>query len=51
MLAPRDRATMLTYAVLLLVTAAAWASMLWSPMGADEMAGTGMVIHSCGGMS
>ena len=44
MLAPRDRATMLTYAVLLLVTAAAWASMLWSPMDADEMAGTGMVM-------
>jgi len=42
--APRDRATTLTYAVLLLVTAAAWASMLWSPMGADEMAGTEMVM-------
>src|SRR5204863_3197 len=28
----------------LLVTAAAWASMLWSPMDADEMAGAGMVM-------
>ena len=44
MVAPRDRATTLTYAVLLLVTAGAWASMLWSPMDADEMAGTGMVM-------
>src|SRR5205814_662296 len=50
-LAPRDRATMLTYAVLLLVTAAAWASMLWSPMGADEMAGTGMVMAPSVGRS
>jgi len=43
-LATRDRATLLTYAVLLLVTAGAWVSMLWSPMGGQDMAGMEMAM-------
>jgi predicted metal-binding membrane protein len=34
----------MTYGVLLVVTAAAWLSMLWSPMGGDDMAGMSMAM-------
>jgi predicted metal-binding membrane protein len=40
----RDRAALLTYASLLLLTAAAWVVTLRSPMGGDDMAGMGMVM-------
>jgi predicted metal-binding membrane protein len=43
-LATDDRATLATYAALLLVTAAAWLAMLWSPMGEQDMAGMGMTM-------
>jgi predicted metal-binding membrane protein len=39
----RDPAKVLTYAALLVVTAAAWVVTLRSPMGAGDMAGMGMV--------
>ena len=44
MLPTRDRATLLTYVSLLLLTAAAWVVTLRSPMGGDDMAGMGMVM-------
>jgi predicted metal-binding membrane protein len=43
-LATRDRATLVTYGVLLVVSAAAWMSMLRSPMGGDDMAGIAMAM-------
>ena len=39
-----DRATLLTYVALLILTVAAWVVMLRSPMGADDMAGMQMVM-------
>jgi predicted metal-binding membrane protein len=39
-----DRATLVTYAVLLVVTMAAWLSMFWSPMSGDDMAGMEMAM-------
>jgi predicted metal-binding membrane protein len=42
--ATRDRATLLTYAALLLTTAAAWVSMLRTSMGAEDMAGMEMAM-------
>src|SRR5437763_1035154 len=39
-----DRATLATYAVLLVVTVAAWLAMLWSPMGSEDMAGMQMAM-------
>jgi len=39
-----DRATVLTSVVLLLLAVAAWARVLLVPMGADDMAGMGMVM-------
>ena len=39
-----DRATLLTYVALLILTAAAWVAMLRSPMGGDDMAGMQMGI-------
>jgi predicted metal-binding membrane protein len=44
MLATRDRATLVTYAALLVVTAAAWLSMVWSPTGGQDMAGMEMAM-------
>jgi predicted metal-binding membrane protein len=43
-LAKPDRAAVVTYAALLLVTAVAWLVMLSSPMGADDMAGMEMTM-------
>jgi predicted metal-binding membrane protein len=43
-LATVDRPTVITYAALLVVTAAAWLAMLWSPMASDDMAGMEMVM-------
>jgi predicted metal-binding membrane protein len=40
----RDRAAVLTYAALLVVTAAAWWETLSHPMGADDMAGMSMAM-------
>jgi len=40
----RDRATLLTYVALLVLTAVAWVVMLRSPMGGDDMAGMQMVM-------
>jgi predicted metal-binding membrane protein len=42
--ATQDRATLVTYAALLVVTIAAWLSMLSSPMGGDDMAGMEMAM-------
>ena len=39
-----DRATLLTYVALFMLTAAAWVAMLRSPMGGDDMAGMQMVM-------
>jgi predicted metal-binding membrane protein len=44
MLATADRATVVTYAALLVVTVAAWLVMLASPMGGDDMAGMEMMM-------
>ena len=44
MFATQDRATLVTYAALLIVTIAAWLSMLLSPMGGDDMAGMEMAM-------
>ena len=44
MLATAYRATLSTYATLLVVTAAAWLAMLSSPMGGDDMAGMAMAM-------
>ena len=44
MLATANRATVVTYAVLLIVTAAAWLGMLSSPMGGEDMAGMEMTM-------
>ena len=44
MLATADRATVITYAALLVVTAAAWLAMFWSPMAGEDMAGMEMAI-------
>ncbi|HTO11184.1 MAG TPA: DUF2182 domain-containing protein [Candidatus Binatia bacterium] len=40
-----DRATILTYGGLIVVTAAAWVAMLRSPMGGDDMAGMQMLMR------
>jgi predicted metal-binding membrane protein len=40
----RDRASLLTSALLLVLAAAAWARVLLSPMSADDMAGMSMVM-------
>ena len=40
----RDRASLLTSALLLVLAAAAWARVLLSPMAADDMAGMSMVM-------
>jgi predicted metal-binding membrane protein len=40
----RDRATLLTYVALLVITAVAWVVMLRSPMDGDDMAGMQMVM-------
>lgn len=43
-IAGRDRATLLTCAVLLVITAAAWVHVVWSAMATDDMAGMDMVV-------
>ena len=39
-----DRATLLTFVALFILTAAAWVAILRAPMGGDDMAGMQMVM-------